>query len=164
MFPLGRKLRVTVCGEEEPLPIYMNWGNTTPPKIQGNATDKGHLNWIELTSFQFGVYRPPRVGSQDNRKPNNTTDVTLTKSRDDASAPLFREVASGHPETVIVDLKQGDHLLSMRLSETIISNYSVSGDQESITLNFSKLEWGGAPGVTPHSTTPPLPSQGWDSL
>ena len=39
------------------MPIYMSWDDSAPPKIRGDVTEVFHVDWIELSSVQFGVPR-----------------------------------------------------------------------------------------------------------
>ena len=145
------------------MPYYMNWGNTTPPKITGDATDKDHVNWIELDSFSFGTTRGPSAGGwvrKDGSKDKQPTitDITVTKTQDSASSPLFREATAGNPQTVVIHAISSANFLSLRLTETVISTFSVSSKSgvETIGLNFTKMEWGTGANQTPHSTLPPF--------
>jgi len=138
----------------------MNWGNTTPPQIQGDSTDNEHLKWIVLDSAQWGITQK-NVPQGGGKPPADVMEIQVTKTQDNASSTLFRAAVTGtlKPETVMLDVKRDDNsVLSLRLSNTMISNYATSGDLEGFSLKFTRVEWGNNPYLTPHTTTPPLPS------
>ncbi len=140
------------------MPIYMNWGNTTPPKIQGDATDDDHLKWIVLDSFGLGTTRK-NVPQGDGNRPTDVMEIVVTKRHDSASSILFRAVNTGtvNPETVMLDFKRSEKdTVSVRLSNTMISNFVLSAGGESFSLNCTRIEWGLDSNVTPHTTPPPV--------
>jgi type VI secretion system secreted protein Hcp len=47
------------------MPIYVKYGKTM---IKGNVTEKGHKEWVEVSSFQFGIGRG--IGSPVGRAAN----------------------------------------------------------------------------------------------
>jgi type VI secretion system secreted protein Hcp len=136
--------------------IYMKYEG-----IEGEVTESAHDKWIEVNSFQFGVGRgmSSPTGNAANREATqaSVSEVTLTKLMDKASSKFFTEsvtggdgkdvelhfVATGNPSTTYAVYK---------LSNTLISGYSLSsgGDKpmESISLNFTKVEFE----MTPHDT------------
>ena len=153
------------------MPIYMNWGNSLPPKIRGSVTEVGHVGWIELSSAQFGVGRSSTSSSSNSpretkNKGNNgpVTELVVTKVNDASSASLYREVTSGEGTPVLIDFVTIDKgkpfvYTQLKLTGVLIGGYSQTAGGgrpgESLTLNCSNLEWGPAQGVTPHTTTPP---------
>ena len=141
--------------------IYMNWGNTEPPKIQGNATDDDHYKWIVLDSLRWGITKE-NVKQGDGKPSVDIMEIVVTKRSDSASSILYREVMTGtvNPETVMLDIVGQDRALSIRLTDTMISNFVLSAGGESFSLNFPRVEWGLARDVTPHTAPPPI--VGWD--
>jgi type VI secretion system secreted protein Hcp len=134
------------------MPIYMKYGS-----IQGDVTESGHTNWIELNSFQWGVGRgvSTATGSNEDRESSapSVSEVTVTKAFDKASAKLLTEAyqgtGSGDAATVQLDFVRTnkgklDIYSTFTLSNVIISGYSLSsgGDRpsESLSLNFTKIE------------------------
>ena len=141
---------------------WMNWGGTIPPRITGNATDKDHPNWIVLVSIEFVM--PSKPSGTGSTQPPVFSGIVVSKQQDSSSADLFR-VASGNggvPETILLDVKNLDapqNRLSMKLSDAAILSFQILRGMESITLAYSKLEWGG-PLITPHTTMPPAAYRG----
>ena len=129
--------------------IYMNYNN-----ISGDVTETGHKNWIELSSFQWGMGRgiSSTVGSSAERESTapSVTEVVIGKDNDVSTGKLMQEAFSGHGQTVKVDFTrtskdQQEIYLSLELTDTMISGYShsSSGDRpvESISLNFTKVQF-----------------------
>ena len=132
------------------MPIYMKFG-----ALQGSVTEENHKAWIELNSFQFGVGRgiASPTGSQKDRDASapSFSEITCSKTQDEASLPLL-EAAWGGSEAVDVDIhfvrtdnKKLDTYLKYKLSDVLISGYSVSsgGDRpsETLSLNYAKIEF-----------------------
>jgi len=134
------------------MPIYMKYGS-----IQGDVTETGHTNWIELNSFQWGVGRgvSSATGSSEDRESSapSISEVTVTKEFDKASAKLLTEAyqgtGDGDAKTVQLDFVRTnkgklDVYSTFTLSNVIISGFSLSsgGDRpsESLSLNFTKIE------------------------
>lgn len=67
------------------------------PGIDGEATDKDHLGWVEITSFSFGMSKPSG-GTGPTRRRGDVVldDIVLTKWVDLATTPLMEACASGH--------------------------------------------------------------------
>ena len=131
--------------------IYMQYGGKD--EIKGNVSTKGHENWIELNSLQFGVGRgiAMAVGRQTEREASlpSVSEVTVTKAMDDSSPYLFQESLVGEGKTATIHVVktakgQPELVLEYILTATMISGYSVSsgGDapSESLSLNFTKVE------------------------
>ncbi len=131
--------------------IYLKYGS-----IQGDVTESGHTNWIQLNSFQWGVGRgvSAPTGSTEDRESSapSISEVTVTKDFDKASIKLLTEAyqgtGSGDAETVQIDFTRTtkgklDIYLTVTLSNVIISGYSTSsgGDRpsESLSFNFVKI-------------------------
>lgn len=127
--------------------IYMNYDG-----IQGDVTETGHTQWIELHSFQWGVGRgiSTSVGSAAERESSapSVSEVVVTKENDIATGKLMQEALGGHGKTVKIDFTRTDKnkqdvYLSLELTNTLISGYSHSGGGErpleTISLNFTKV-------------------------
>jgi type VI secretion system secreted protein Hcp len=125
--------------------------------IQGDVTESGHTNWIELSSFQFGVGRGVSsiTGSSEDRESSapSISEITVTKEFDKASAKLLTEAyqgtGDGDAATVQLDFVRTnkgklDIYSTFTLTNVIISGFSLSsgGDRptESLSLNFTKIE------------------------
>ena len=76
--------------------IYMNYNDK---KIKGNVTAKGYEDWIDISSFQFGVGRgiSMEVGQMANREATrpSLSEISLSKLMDGSSGGLFKESVSG---------------------------------------------------------------------
>lgn len=136
--------------------IYLEYNKGS---IKGDVTQNKHTNWIAISSFQWGVGRgiSGGVGNQKNREASeaSVSEVTITKQLDASSALLCQEdlvTQKGVP--VIIDFvrtgpKGDDIFLKFTLTNTLISGYSISsgGDRpsESITFNFTKIEYSNTP-------------------
>lgn len=130
------------------MPIYMNYAD-----VKGEVTAKGHENWIELGSFQWGVGRgistPTGSGGDRNTSAPSVSEVVVTKQFDGASVGLFQDLLTpGTSRKVQIDFVRTDKdqltvYLSLELDEVMLSGYSVSsgGDRpsESLSLNFTKV-------------------------
>ncbi|MDB4426389.1 type VI secretion system tube protein Hcp [bacterium] len=128
--------------------IYLQIG-----KIKGNVSAKGHEDWIECSSLQFGVGRaiPMSVGTQSNREASHPSlsEISLSKQMDDSSPYLFQESVVGESKTVKIHVtktgaNQLESIVEYTLDSSLISSYSLSsgGDQpsESFSLSFTKIE------------------------
>jgi type VI secretion system secreted protein Hcp len=129
------------------MPIYMKYGS-----VKGDATADGHADWIELSSFQWGVGRgigSPLGGSSDRESSApSISEITATKTSDVATIDLLNEALQGEGQKVTVDFCKTDKgkleiFLQYELENTLISGFSTSsgGDRpsESISLNFTKI-------------------------
>lgn len=129
--------------------IYLKFG-----KITGNVTEGEHKDWITVSSVQWGVGRgiSTPVGSSANREASapSVSEVVITKEMDIASTALFMESVKGNKgeEVKINIVATGSPprlFCTYTLSNALVSGYSVStgGDRptESISLNFTKLEF-----------------------
>lgn len=126
--------------------IYMKYD-----AITGDVTETGHKDWIECHSFQWGVGRAlsSTVGSSADRESTapSVGQVTITKDNDVATGKLMAEALGGHGKTVKLDFVRTDKgkldvYLSLELTNTLISDYSMGGSDrpgESVTLSFTKV-------------------------
>ena len=124
------------------MPIYLDYDD-----IDGDVTEPGHVNWIELYTVSFGPN--PRVSfNGTGPEPTFKIDhVVVTKGSDRASQPLIRESLSGSPVDAVIDFTRGDgHVhLTLELTDTLVSGWQLSGPseqpQETMTLNFSRFRF-----------------------
>ena len=131
-------------------PIYMQYGT-----IQGDVTASGHVHWIELSSFQWGISRSisSPTGSIADRESTapSVSEIKVTKSLDSSSPYLFKEALIGEGQTVTIDFVKnvttgpGLVYLEIVLTNTLVSGFSTSsgGDRptESLSLNFTKVQY-----------------------
>ncbi len=120
--------------------------------VAGQVTTDGFTDWIELTSFQFGVGRGVTSGAggaQREGSAPSVSEIVVTKPYDKASAKLYTDSLAGAFDTK-VEIKmttttknKTDTFLAFELSDCGVSGYSLSsgGDNpsESISLNFLKI-------------------------
>ena len=125
--------------------------------IKGESTAKGYEGWIEVGSVQWGVGRAissPAGGNREASAPS-ISEITLTKTLDSTSPALFLRAVSGifniatvklHLVTPSGSTNTNTVFYKLTLSDVLVSSQSNSasaGDdrpQESISLNFSKIE------------------------
>jgi type VI secretion system secreted protein Hcp len=136
---------------ETTMAIFMEYDGGS---IKGDATADSHLDWVSLTSCQFGVGRgiSTPVGSAKNREAStaSVSEIVVTKPMDAASGPLWRELVantSGKPVTIDFTSTSGgadNTYMYIKLENTLVSGMSFSsgGDRplESLSLNFTKIE------------------------
>jgi type VI secretion system secreted protein Hcp len=121
--------------------------------VKGDVTAEGHKEWIECTSFQWGVGRgisSPTGGSKDRESSApSISEVVVMKAQDVSSVDMLQQAYVGEGESVTIDFVKTDKgkletYLTLILSETMVSGYSISsgGDRpaESLSLNFTKVE------------------------
>jgi type VI secretion system secreted protein Hcp len=150
-------------------PIYMNYGG-----LKGEVTASDHQNWIELSSFQFGVGRgiSSPTGSSADRQSSvpSVSEIKITKTTDSTSPTLLQEALGGQGQSVTIDFCKTDKdtcvtYMEYTLQNTMISGYSISsgGDRptESITLNFTKIVFTYTPTNPDGSQGTPIEA-GWD--
>jgi type VI secretion system secreted protein Hcp len=132
------------------MPIYMNYNNLS---VKGDVTEEGHKEWIELSSFQFGVGRgigSPTGGAHDRESSApSVSEITVSKQQDSSTGKILTEALQGEGVTVVIDFvktSQGklEKYMSFKLENTMISGWSMNsgGDRpsESLSLNFTKFE------------------------
>jgi len=142
--------------------------------IKGKVTAKGHEEWIDASSLQWGVGRAisSAVGTSADREASkpSISEVSITKLMDESSPMIFTEACVGKGKKVLIDLctvgsDQIDTYMSYELEECMISGYSVStgGDRpsESISLSFTKMTMKFTPYDKNGKPASPLPA-GYD--
>jgi type VI secretion system secreted protein Hcp len=147
------------------MPIYMKYGN-----VKGTVTEAGHKDWIELNSLQWGVGRgiSTPVGSATERETSapSVSEITVSKLLDGASPMLVQESLTGKGESCQIDFLQTQKgtlevYLTLTLTNTMLSGFSFStgGDRpsESLSLNFTKIEYKYTPRVLDNTAGSPIP-------
>jgi type VI secretion system secreted protein Hcp len=129
------------------VPIYMNYDG-----VKGDVLEEGHKDWVELSSFQWGVGRgisspTGRDADRESSAPS-VSEITVTKAQDKSSSQLLNESLQGEGKTVKIDFcrtnkDKMDVYITFELTNTMISGFSASsgGDRptESLSLNFTKI-------------------------
>ncbi|MDH3325453.1 MAG: type VI secretion system tube protein Hcp [Gammaproteobacteria bacterium] len=142
--------------------------------IKGKVTAKGHEEWIDVSSMQWGVGRSisSSVGTSADREASkpSISEVSITKMMDESSPMIFTEACVGKGKKVLIDLctvgsDQVQAYMSYELEDCMISGYSVStgGDRpsESISFSFTKMTMKFIPYDKNGKPTSPLPA-GYD--
>ena len=134
------------------MPAFMKLGD-----IKGEATDKGHKEWIIIQSMSSPIFRSIPEGAKDSQRSRGETtlgDIVVVRELDKSSTKLQESCAKGEffKEVEIhfcttVQNKQEPYL-KYKLENVIVSSYSVhanaSGDplpSEEITLGYTAVEW-----------------------
>jgi type VI secretion system secreted protein Hcp len=132
------------------MPIYLKFGT-----IQGSVTDETHKNWIELSSFNFGVGRGigSPVGAKKDRDASapSFSEITVSKTQDESSLALLQAAWGGSDAVdceihfVKTESNKLETYLTYVLGDVLLSGYSVSsgGDRptETLSLNYAKIEY-----------------------
>ena len=131
--------------------MYMKFGD----KVKGAVTEDKHKEWIELSSFQWGVGRGigSAMSGQASRESSipSISEVVVTKLMDVSSPGLWTDAVAGLLDTTVkiafttTSAGSTTEFLTYELTNTGLSGYSLSsgGDMpnESLSLNFTKVSW-----------------------
>jgi type VI secretion system secreted protein Hcp len=137
--------------------IYINLGS----KIKGTVTEKGHKDWIELSTLKFNISRnlhtqTGHVANREMSKPDFSS-ISISRPLDATGALLAQEACSGKAiDQVVIHLcKTGEKGLvtqqEITLKDVYVSSYGVDTTQynhlasEFFDLNFSHIEIKGYP-------------------
>jgi type VI secretion system secreted protein Hcp len=133
------------------MPIYMRITQNGKLITKGDATARGHENWIELSSAQMGkttsIADMEKALEKDPNASLGISEIVITKVLDPASTTLFQQsLKNGDGLTAQIDFvkpseKKGappSTYLSYTLQDVLVSRYQVVDRTESITLNFAK--------------------------
>ncbi len=134
------------------MPVYMNWGNSVPPKLRGSVTMAGRVGWVEVASLNWG---DPYCGSGPNRLPAPILQEAFLTINDPQAQTAFIRIAAGGEKNktdMLLDFTSpGDDAndLRLRLSEAYVTRLSMEGGQQSLSVNlqFRKIAWGNPGGV-----------------
>jgi type VI secretion system secreted protein Hcp len=120
--------------------------------IKGAVTTEGFNDWIELSSFEWGVSRSIGAAAPSSTRERiepNFTDVTVTKLTDVSTPKLFLGAVAGKLDNEVTikftATTEGkvETFLTYELENVGLSHFSVStvGDRpmESLSLNFTKF-------------------------
>jgi type VI secretion system secreted protein Hcp len=134
------------------MPIYLQYG--PKDKIKGSVTEAGHVGWVALTSFNWGVGRGigSPTGHSANREASapSVSEITVSKQMDKSSFAFLQEAlkGTGIEATIhftVTDAGKMRTYAEYKLANCMISGYSVSsgGDRptESLSINFTKVEF-----------------------
>lgn len=131
------------------MPIYLNYKEGA---VKGDVTESNHKNWIELSSFQWGVGRgissPTGASADRESSAPSVSEIVVTKAQDVSSVGLLTEALQGDGAKAQIDFcrtnkDQMEVYLTIELENVMISGFSTSsgGDRptESVSLNFTKI-------------------------
>jgi type VI secretion system secreted protein Hcp len=120
--------------------------------VKGESTDARHKDWIEVSDFSFGAGNSTSIGSAASGAGVGKAavhSIRIVKTIDSAS-PLLRQAGSTgrhFAKATLMMRKAGGEqqaFMTYVLTDVLVSGYSMSsgGDrpQESLTLNFAKME------------------------
>ena len=131
--------------------IYMKFG-----AIAGSTTTDGFKDWIQVNSFQWGVGRGVSLphGAEDTREGSepSISEVVVTKRMEKSSPKLWQDAVGGDFGTEVqvkfttTTKDKVESFLEYKFTNTGLSGYSVAGSgdnapDESLSLNFAKVEW-----------------------
>jgi type VI secretion system secreted protein Hcp len=122
--------------------------------IPGEATDDKHKDWIELSSFSWGVSQPVAMaGGGLSAGKANFQDFSIMKKLDKSSPILFQACATGkHVKSLTVSFCRatGDkkEYLAYKFADVMLTNYQASGapaggeglPMESLGFTYTKVE------------------------
>lgn len=131
--------------------VYLRLDN-----IKGESANEQYVDWIVLTGVEFDASHPG-IGSISGGTGKPTlNEFVIKKNYDSASIPIFQALLEGRHLSVgeIVFVSRGESptpILTIKLNEVFISNYSFDNVYETIELSFGKIE-STYSGVTPPVT------------
>src|ERR1700680_3624689 len=111
------------------MPIYMNYND-----IKGDVTADGHVGWVELKSFQWGVGRgissPTGASADRESSAPSVSEIVVTKDSDVASTKLLNEALHGEGHKVVIDFCKTDKgaievYMAYTLENCVVSGYSL---------------------------------------
>ncbi|MBB5020144.1 type VI secretion system secreted protein Hcp [Chitinivorax tropicus] len=125
-------------------------------EIKGTSTVEKHKDWIAVDSMSFGVGRAIHSvsGGKDRETSNPSfSELTFTKSTDISSGDLFMQSICGkslgkaqiHFIQTGGTEANGQHYLSIELTDAIVSSYSISSSGErpveTFSLNYTQINF-----------------------
>ena len=128
-------------------------------KIDGDASDKKHSDYIEITSFSLSVSnKEDALLKTDERKEGATIEaISFSKKFDKSTSKILDLACKNDPldgECTVHFCRPGGQLVAssglsdylvFTLTDASVESYSFSGGggfpTENFTLQFSKLEW-----------------------
>lgn len=133
--------------------------------VDGESTDKGHKNEIDVLSWSWGETNSTSLGSGGAGAGKVIMqDFHFTKTVDKASPKLFLHTADGRhfPKATLTvrRTERPQEYLKIELENVLVSSYQVSGSggtvpTDSFSLNFEKIKW-------TYQTESEVIQDGWD--
>ena len=121
--------------------------------VPGSSTDKGHENWIEITSHSFSMHMPIGAGPGGVRNAGrvNMDDFTLTKAVDKSSPSLSQHCCKGTffptMEREVMNANgERNKLLKYTLEGVYITSFRTDHHAgtvpvEVVSLSYGKIKW-----------------------
>lgn len=116
--------------------------------VEGESKHKDHKNWIDVASFNApGVSYDGRTNrvlaetrSGDSTGPGT---LTFTKTWDRSSGELAEAARTKRPiRSVEIQLCETEHsCVTYRMKQAVIEKYTISGEQEEVTVSYPKIDW-----------------------
>jgi type VI secretion system secreted protein Hcp len=140
--------------------------------IPGESADEGHKDEIEILSFSFGATQTGGTTGGGGAGKVVFSDISFTKPVDKSSPLLYLQCAQGKhiPTAILYGRKAGERPTDyyiIKLTDVLISSVQTSGASgderptESLSLNFTKIEFSYARQKPDGSLEPPIQT-GWD--
>jgi type VI secretion system secreted protein Hcp len=118
--------------------------------IQGSSVQAGHLNWMDVLSFSFGVDEAASFsGTVASGKPNFST-INVVKLADRADVPMLRHLLTGaHIPSGTLDIvgqvgATPESVAQVKLANAVITNVQTSGSGQtpvvSVSIAFEKIQ------------------------
>lgn len=113
------------------------------PKIKGESSDPAHKDWIDITSWKWGVERAitSSTSTRGDRESSNATitNLIVTKYMDSATPQAFIESCCGTGQDVTLHLTKtgtgsgSDVFMEFNLKHALISKLDLGGTDDSGT-------------------------------
>jgi type VI secretion system secreted protein Hcp len=144
------------------------------PKVQGDVTSEGYQGWIQLDSWQWGASRDITNAACSGADREGSTpvvhEVLVTKDNDSATPRLIEASLgmgdSAEGQEVKIDFCKTDSqkpepYFQIILTNTLISSLAMSGHgddrpSETLTLNFTAIEFRNTPMGAANDTGTPV--------
>jgi type VI secretion system secreted protein Hcp len=124
--------------------------------VDGEAQDKDHRNWSDVTTFSQGLMRPGSSATGATRRRGDVVveDIHVTKELDKASPKIAERVCTGnvfpkveiHLTASYTDAGRVTYY-AYELKNVLVTNYNISGSgqsedvpMEDFSLNFEELK------------------------
>jgi type VI secretion system secreted protein Hcp len=122
--------------------VYMKLGT-----IKGESAAEEYLDWILLTGVEFDASQVVNTGGggAGSTGKSSINEFVVKKSYDSSSIPIFQDLLSGKhiADCQIVFVSRGEEptpILTIELTEVLITNYNFDNALETIGLNFAKIK------------------------
>ena len=140
--------------------------------IKGESSDRKHKDTIEIESFSWGVSNSGvrSSGGGGGAGKVSFSDISVTKLVDKSSPLLFKRAATGqHIKKAVLFVRKsgGDQqeYMKITLSDLIVSSFKTAPDKssnsvplETVSMNFSKIEFSYSPQKADGSLAAPVVS------